>query len=74
MKKTTLYLTAEQDAKIKSLAEAAGISQADLIRRAIDAYASPRRPEPMFIGVGRGPGGGSVADHKREWLRGFGQR
>jgi FAD/FMN-containing dehydrogenase len=73
MKKTTLYLTEEQDARTKELARVQGRSQAEVIRAAIDAFALRKPPRPRSIGMGRGPGGGSIADNKREWLKGMGE-
>ena len=73
-KKTTIYLEDTQDRATKAVARVQGRSQADVIRDAIDEYLAGQNPRPRSIGVGRGPGGGSIADNKREWLKGFGER
>lgn len=70
-KKTTIYLDEGQDRATKAIARAEGRSQADVIRDAIDQYVEGAWVRPLSIGVGRS-GGGSVAESKREWLKGFG--
>lgn len=53
MSKTTLYLPAEVQSRLKSLAKATGKSQAEVIRRALEEYLSKaKRPQPTSIGVG----------------------
>ncbi len=73
MKKTTIYLDDAQDRATKTIAQAEGRSQADVIRDAIDRYAELRAPRPASVGAGRS-GGGSVAVSKREWLKEFGRK
>jgi Ribbon-helix-helix protein, copG family len=75
MKKTSVYLTERELARVAWLAERQGLSQAEVIRQAIDAYA----PDPggdrdfRLIGSGRGPGD-SVADLSEEnLLESFGE-
>ncbi len=74
MRKTTIYLDDHQDEATKALAQAEGRSQAEVIRDAIDTYVGGRVARPSCIGVGEGPGEGSIADLEDEWLAGFGRR
>jgi Arc/MetJ-type ribon-helix-helix transcriptional regulator len=74
MRKTSIYLTDELTARVKRLAEAEGRSEADLIRRAIEAYPETR-PERRIqcYAVADGPGS-SIADiPEEELLKGFGE-
>jgi Ribbon-helix-helix protein, copG family len=74
MNKTSVYLNAEEIARLASLAQREGTSQAEVIRRAIRAYEPERRGDRNFSLVGsvEGPGG-SVADlAEEELLEGFG--
>jgi hypothetical protein len=75
MKKTSVYLTEREIARLAWLAEQQGLSQAEVIRQAIGAYV----PDPgdardfRLIGSGEGPGG-SIADvPEDEVLEGFGE-
>jgi len=74
VQKTSVYLNAEEIARLASLAQREGISQAEVIRRAIRLY-EPRRPanrDFSLVGSADGPGG-SVADVTEEQLlEGFG--
>ena len=45
MKRTALFLKAEQVKKLQSLSEKTGAPVAELIRRAIDAYLLSRKKE-----------------------------
>jgi len=75
MKKTSLYVEADLDLALDRLAEAAGLSKAEVIRRALrDAVARAERPRLTAIGVGEGPG--DVADDIDRHLdeTGFGRR
>jgi predicted transcriptional regulator len=74
MRKTSVYLTAEEVGRLGILAEREGTSQAEVIRRAIKAYEPERRGGREFslVGVAEGPGG-SIADlTEAELLEGFG--
>lgn len=72
VEKTSVYLGAAGRRRLRWIAEREGISQAEALRRALDAY----RPssDRDFVGARSGEGpGGSVADVDRdELLRGFG--
>lgn len=74
MHKTSVYLTPEEIARLASLADREGTSQAEIIRRAIRLYEPERKGDRNFalIGVADGPGG-SIADvPEDELLEGFG--
>lgn len=79
MKKTSVYLDQEHVWTLKRIAEAQGISQAEVLRDAIlhyaeTALAKPDRNFAIFAldGLVEGPGG-SIADlPEEELLRGFG--
>lgn len=74
MRKTSVYLTAEEVARLATLAEREGTSQAEVIRRAIRLYEPERCGDRDFslVGCADGPGG-SVADlAEEELLEGFG--
>ncbi len=74
MKKTSLYLTEEQAARLKRIADAQGRPQAEVLRDALAAYHAPEAERGFACdGVAEGPGG-SVADlPERELLEGFGE-
>lgn len=56
MQKTTLYLSAEQQAGLKQAARRTGRRRADLIREAVDDYLSRQPRElPRSIGMGHDP-------------------
>lgn len=74
MRKTSVYLSAEEIARLATLAEREGTSQAEVIRRAITVYEPKRQGDRQFslVRVAEGPGG-SVADLTGdELLDGFG--
>ncbi|MEX2587655.1 MAG: CopG family transcriptional regulator [Actinomycetota bacterium] len=74
MNKTSIYLSEQEITRLAALAIREGVSQAEVIRRAIRSY----DPKPKFdrafalIGIADGPGD-SVADLAEEGLlEGFG--
>lgn len=74
MRKTSVYLTDDEVSRLSRLAQREGLSQAEIIRRAIRSYQPERRGDRHFrlAGAGDGPGG-SIADiDERELLDGFG--
>lgn len=74
MRKTSVYLSDEESARLARLATQEGTSQAQVIRRAIGTYEPSLRPdrELALTAVADGPGG-SVADlEEDELLDGFG--
>ena len=74
MHKTSVYLTPEEVARLATLAEREGTSQAEVIRRAIRRYEPERRGNRDFLLFGSADGpSGSVADlTENELLEGFG--
>ena len=74
MLKTSVYLTEDEVARLAKIAHREGLSQAEIIRRAIRSY-EPRRPSDRHFALARiadGPGD-SVADlDERDLLDGFG--
>lgn len=73
MKKTSIYLDPSLERAVSRLAEARGVTKAEVIRRALaDAVAGAPRPRISAIGVGEGPGdvAGAVDRHLEE--TGFG--
>lgn len=74
MRKTSLYLDPELDRALARLAEARGVSKAEVIRRSLaHAVADVPRVRISAIGVGEGPGdvAGDVDGHLRD--TGFGR-
>lgn len=74
MRKTSVYLTEAEAARLAALARTEGTSQATVIRRAIEQYVPAQRTSRDFAlsGCADGPGG-SVADlDEAELLEGFG--
>lgn len=68
MDKTSVYLTAEERARLAALAAREGVSQAEVIRRAIRVY-EPRPGDRNFALSASGDGpGGSMADLPEEEL------
>jgi predicted transcriptional regulator len=74
VRKTSVYLTEAEAARLAALARIEGTSQAGVIRRAIEQYVPAPRASRDFAlsGCASGPGG-SVADvDEAELLDGFG--
>lgn len=69
-----MYLNDEEIARLEWLAEQEGLSQAEIIRKAISGYVLGRRDRDYrLIASGDGPGD-SVADYpEEELLAGFGE-
>lgn len=61
MKKTSIYLDPEVDSALGRLAEAAGVTKAEVIRRSLEATAE-RAPRPRIGAIGVGGGPGDVSD------------
>ncbi len=74
MKKTSVYLNETHVERLRKLSEREGRSQADIIRDALDAYETARRPDRRFALTASGEGDGrSAADiSEEELLEGFG--
>ena len=74
MRKTSVYLSAEETARLANLAEREGTSQAEVIRRAIRLYEPETRGDRNFS-LARSADGpdGSIAElTEYELLEGFG--
>jgi hypothetical protein len=74
MKKTSLYIEPEVDAALTRLAEAQGVSKAELIRRELRVLANGA-PAPRVIGIGSFKGGPpDLASNDEYYLaQGFGR-
>ena len=74
MKKTSVYLTDDEVARLSRVARIEGRSQSEIIRRAIGSYVAEGGTDRDFALFDSGDGpGGSVADiPEEELLRGFG--
>ena len=74
MRKTSVYLSAAESARLAALAHRENTSQAEVIRRAIRTYEPSGRGDRNFAVVGSGEGpGDSVADYTDDELfDGFG--
>lgn len=75
MNKTSVYLALDDTRRLAELAQREGISQAEVIRRAIKSYSTAQRPRDRDFALARagsGPGD-SVADlADADLLEGFG--
>jgi predicted DNA-binding protein len=74
VRKTSVYLTLEEIARLAALADREGTSQAEVIRRAIRLYEPERTGDRSFAlsGVADGPGGSVAEVSEDELLEGFG--
>lgn len=74
MRKTSVYLTDDEVARLASLADREGTSQAEVLRRAIRSYEPARHGDRNFAlsGCAEGPGGSIAAIAEEELLEGFG--
>ncbi|HLI37449.1 MAG TPA: CopG family transcriptional regulator [Streptosporangiaceae bacterium] len=74
MRKTSVYLSEEETARLSVLAAREGVPQAEVIRRAIRHYEPQAARDRNFALAGSSEGpGGSVADiPEDELLQGFG--
>jgi hypothetical protein len=74
VEKTSVYLSADIRRRLSWIAEREGISQAEVIRRAIDSY-TPVRHDREFVGArtGDGPGTSIAVVRDEELLEGFGE-
>lgn len=75
MKKTSIYLSADDDARLERIARSEGRSRADVIRTAITAYEAEVVPDREFecAGIGRGPGDSAADLTEETLLEGFGE-
>jgi predicted DNA-binding protein len=69
--RTQVYLTEEQRRRIDALAEAEGVTMAEIVRRALDAYLDGESPDPrLALGATFGADPGAAAPSRDEWDRG----
>ena len=69
--RTQVYLTEEQRRQIDALAEAEGVTMAEIVRRALDAYLDEESPDPQLaLAATFGAGPGAAAPRRDEWGRG----
>lgn len=74
MHKTSVYVSPDETARLATLAEREGTSQAEVIRRAIRLYEPERRGDRNFtlVGSAEGPGDSIAGVAEDEPLKGFG--
>jgi hypothetical protein len=73
LKKTSIYLDEDLDARLARRAAEEGITKAELIRRSLDAVAhKPKRPKPKSIGIIKG-GPPDLSSNVDKYLDGFGE-
>jgi len=69
--RTQVYLTEEQRRQIDALAEAEGVTMAEIVRRALDAYLDEESPDPQLaLAATFGADPGAAAPSRDEWGRG----
>jgi hypothetical protein len=72
--KTTVYLDADDYARLKEIAHAEGRAPAELVREAVAEYSQRKRPykRPECIGAGHS-GRGDVSERAEKLLSGMGR-
>lgn len=75
MRKTSIYLSPAEEARLRELARLTGKSQSEIVREAIESYRVPDRNFAMLNDhPGEGGPGDSMADHlSKQLLKGFGE-
>ena len=69
--RTQVYLTEEQRRRIDALAEAEGVTMAEIIRRALDAYLEDETPDPeLALAATFGVAPDATVPSRDEWDRG----
>lgn len=69
--RTQVYLTEEQRQRIDALAEAEGVTMAEIIRRALDLYLEDETPDPeLALAATFGPAPDATVPSRDEWDRG----
>ena len=69
--RTQVYLTEEQRQRIDALAEATGVTMAEIIRRAVDSYLDGETPDPEpALAATFGAAADATAPSRDEWDRG----
>jgi hypothetical protein len=69
--RTQIYLTEEQRALIDTLADAEGLTMAEIVRRALDAYLATAVPDPEpALAATFGAAPHAIVPNRDEWDRG----
>jgi predicted DNA-binding protein len=69
--RTQVYLTDEQRQRIDALAEAEGVTMAEIIRRALDSYLEDETPDPaLALAVTFGVAPDATVPSRNDWDRG----
>ncbi|NNL68488.1 MAG: CopG family transcriptional regulator [Acidimicrobiia bacterium] len=69
--RTQVYLTEEQRRRIDALAEAEGVTMAEIIRRALDSYLEEDAPDPVLaLAATFGAAPDAMVPNRDEWDRG----
>jgi hypothetical protein len=69
--RTQIYLTEEQRGRVDALAEAEGVTMAEIIRRALDAYLDHENPDPRpALAATYGADPELITPSRDEWDRG----
>lgn len=69
--RTQVYLTEEQRQRIDTLAEAEGVTMAEIIRRALDSYLEGETPDPeLVLAPTFGAAPSAEVPSRDEWDRG----
>lgn len=69
--RTQVYLTEEQRQRIDALAEVEGVTMAEIVRRALDAYLEEESPDPQpALAATFGADSRAEAPSRDEWDRG----
>ena len=69
--RTQVYLTEEQRQRIDALAEAEGVTMAEIIRRALDSYLQDETPDPeLALAATFGAVPDATVPSRDEWDRG----
>ncbi len=69
--RTQVYLTEEQRQRIDALAEAEGVTMAEIIRRALDLYLEDESPDPeRALAATFGAAPDATVPSRDEWDRG----
>jgi predicted DNA-binding protein len=69
--RTQVYLTEEQRQRIDALAEAEGVTMAEIVRRALDVYLGDEVPDPeLALATTFGAAPDATMPSRDEWDRG----
>lgn len=69
--RTQVYLTEEQRRRIDALADAEGVTMAEIVRRALDAYLDDEHPDPVAaLAATFGADPEATVPSRDEWDRG----